>query len=247
MKPLRIQTLSFLLFAALGWPALPAHGSEVRNVVELFTSQGCSSCPPADRLLVQLARDPDILTLSLPVDYWDYIGWKDTFASPGNAARQRAYAAAGGRGQVYTPQVVVNGLGSGIGSDRDAIEEMEHESHRRPGVLAVPLDLSEHDGAITIAIGDAPAGAPRQAGVFLLALTRAGSVSIERGENAGATVIYSNVVRSITKVGDWNGAAQKLTADSALAKGGGADSFAVIVQAGDAGAPSAILAAARAP
>src|ERR1700732_4753488 len=80
------------------------------SVVELFTSQGCSSCPPADRILGQLARDPKVLAISFPVDYWDYIGWKDTLATPSYTARQKAYASTSGKRQVYTPQVIVNGL-----------------------------------------------------------------------------------------------------------------------------------------
>src|SRR5918998_4558273 len=91
-------------------------------VVELFTSQGCSSCPPADAMLVELAARPDVVALTLPVDYWDYLGWKDTLAQPGFTARQRAYAHLRGDRQVYTPQVVVNGTRPSVGSDKAAVE-----------------------------------------------------------------------------------------------------------------------------
>src|SRR6476620_3682028 len=100
---------------------LPAH-AEPRAVVELFTSQGCSSCPPADRILGELAKDPTLIALSLPIDYWDYLGWKDTLADARFSARQKAYSQVRGDREVYTPQVVVNGSAHVVGSDRDGIE-----------------------------------------------------------------------------------------------------------------------------
>src|ERR1700704_5314493 len=97
--------------------------AEPRAVIELFTSQGCSSCPAADKLLGELANDPSLVSISVPIDYWDYLGWKDTLADPRNTARQRAYAHVRGDGKVYTPQVVVNGSGHALGSDKSAIEQ----------------------------------------------------------------------------------------------------------------------------
>src|SRR5690348_5503498 len=96
--------------------------AEPRGVVELFTSQGCSSCPPADKLAGELSRDPSLVVMSLPIDYWDYLGWKDTLALPGHSNRQRAYSRARGDREVYTPQAVVNGIVHALGSDRQAIE-----------------------------------------------------------------------------------------------------------------------------
>jgi hypothetical protein len=112
--------------------ALPCSSvqAEPRAVVELFTSQGCSSCPAADKLLGELAADPSLVPISVPIDYWDYLGWKDTLADPRNTARQKAYAYARGDGQVYTPQVVVNGAVHALGSDKAAIE------HARPAIRA---------------------------------------------------------------------------------------------------------------
>src|ERR671917_179365 len=107
--------LATVVAAALTGPSVAAPSP--RAVVELFTSQGCSSCPPADRVLAELAREPDVIALSLPVDYWDYLGWKDTLASPAFSARQRAYSNARGDRQVFTPQMVVNGKVSCVGSD----------------------------------------------------------------------------------------------------------------------------------
>src|SRR6516165_103101 len=117
--------------------ALTCAHAEPRAVVELFTSQGCSSCPPADRLLGQLARDPALVALSLPIDYWDYIGWKDTLADPRHTARQRAYSKVRGDHEVYTPQVVVNGSLHALGSDREAVEAAIAKSRENPTTLAL--------------------------------------------------------------------------------------------------------------
>ncbi len=225
----------------------PAGAAGVRNVVELFTSQGCSSCPPADRILSRLAHDPATLALSFPVDYWDYIGWKDTLATPSYTARQKAYALASGKGAVYTPQAIVDGLTDAVGSDMEAIEEAESETGKRAGVLSVPLTVVERNGKIDISVGAAGVGSPQSAGVYLLALASSRTVIVQRGENAGSTLTYSNVVRAMTKIGDWNGAAVALQADLSQAHLDGADSYAVIVQAGARAQPSTILAAARGP
>jgi hypothetical protein len=234
-------------FALVSAPTFAAETAPVRSVVELFTSQGCSSCPPADRILAELARDPNVLALSFPVDYWDYIGWKDTLAEPTHAQRQEAYARVSGRGQVYTPQAIVNGLADAVGSDRRQIEEAAAATAKRAGVLSVPLSFVEQGDAINISVGAAPTGAPHSAGVYLLALASKRTVTIERGENAGATITYSNVVRGMTKVGEWGGAPITLKANLAQARLDGADAYAVIVQEGDRAAPSAILAAAKGP
>jgi hypothetical protein len=224
-----------------------ANAEGVRNVLELFTSQGCSSCPPADRILGQLAQDPDTLAMSFPVDYWDYIGWKDTLATPIYTARQKAYALTSGKGQVYTPQMIVNGLVDAVGSDLGAIKEAERATARKGGVLSVPLSVVEQGGKIAISIGAAEAGSPQSGSVYLLALASSRTVVVQRGENAGSTLTYANVVRAMTKIGDWNGAALNLEADLSQARLGNADSYAVIVQAGGRAQPSAILAAAHGP
>src|SRR5712691_13292673 len=107
--------------------------AEPRAVIELFTSQGCSSCPPADKLLAELTGDPSLVAISVPIDYWDYLGWKDTLADPRNTARQRAYAHVRGDGKVYTPQVVVNGSLHVLGSDKAAIERAIALSRKKIG------------------------------------------------------------------------------------------------------------------
>jgi hypothetical protein len=224
-----------------------ARATGVRSVVELFTSQGCSSCPPADRIISRLARDPGILALSYPIDYWDYIGWKDTFAAPIYTERQKAYASAQGKAQIYTPQVIVNGLKDAVGSDLGAIEEAEQETANQHGALSVPITVVERGGKLAISVGAAAAGAAPSAGVYLLAVARSRTVAIQRGENAGATLTYTNVVRAITKIGDWNGAPVTLQADLSQAHLNDADSYAVLVQANGGAQPSTILAAAQGP
>src|ERR1700742_4465880 len=117
----------------------PAHAADPRAVIELFTSQGCSSCPPADKLIGEFAKDPSIVALSLPIDYWDYLGWKDTLADKRFTARQKAYSHMRGDREVYTPQVVVNGKIHAIGSDRDSIERAIADTTHEVGVMSIPV------------------------------------------------------------------------------------------------------------
>jgi len=121
-----------------------------RAVVELFTSQGCSSCPAADAVLGELSRDPSLVTMSLPIDYWDYLGWKDTLALHGHSDRQRAYAEVRGDREVYTPQVVVNGVVHVLGSDKAAIEKAIAQTRRNPAVLALPVTVAIVDGKVAV-------------------------------------------------------------------------------------------------
>src|SRR5436190_23621454 len=119
----------------------PAH-AEPRAVVELFTSQGCSSCPPADQIIGELAKDPSVIALSLPIDYWDYLGWKDTLADSRFTARQKAYSNMRGDREVYTPQVVVNGSLHVVGSDRAAIDDAIDVTQKADGVMSVPVTMT---------------------------------------------------------------------------------------------------------
>src|SRR5437763_17082228 len=128
--------------AIAAWAAVASASADPRAVVELFTSQGCSSCPPADRLLGELAHDPAIVALSLPIDYWDYLGWKDTLANPRHAARQKAYSKVRGDHEVYTPQVVVNGSIHALGSDKSAIEMAIAKSRHNPETMVLPVNIS---------------------------------------------------------------------------------------------------------
>src|SRR5437868_13003779 len=116
---------------------LPAQ-AEPRAVIELFTSQGCSSCPAADKLIAEYSRDPSVIALSLAVDYWDYLGWKDTLALSGHTSRQRAYAKARGDREVYTPQVVIDGAEHALGSDKAAIEKTIRQTREQSSALTLP-------------------------------------------------------------------------------------------------------------
>lgn len=128
--------LGFSAVVALVCPA----GAQPRAVVELFTSQGCSSCPPADRIVGELARDPSVIALSMPVDYWDYLGWKDTLADSRFSARQKAYSHTRGDRNLYTPQMIVNGSEQVIGNDRAAIDSAI-KSTSKDGVMSIPVTM----------------------------------------------------------------------------------------------------------
>jgi hypothetical protein len=231
--------LPALLAAVAAFATSPA-GAEPRAVLELFTSQGCSSCPPADRLLGELAHDPSLITMSLPIDYWDYIGWKDTLAKPRHTARQRFYARTRGDGDVFTPQIVVNGVAHAVGSDKADIEKAIAESRREGATLSVAVKAAVADGKLTVTV---PAGPEKAAGeVWLCTLGTAVPVAITRGENSGHTVTYHNVVRRWVKLGDWTGDARNFSVP--IADLDSADAAAVIVQAGTADRPGAMLGAA---
>src|SRR5436305_3660276 len=129
----------------------PAH-ADPRAVVELFTSQGCSSCPPADKIIGELAKDPSVIALSMPIDYWDYLGWKDTLADSRFTARQKAYSHVRGDRDVYTPQVIVNGSAHVIGSDRAKIEGAIDTTKKAEGVMSVPVSMSLSGKQISVSV-----------------------------------------------------------------------------------------------
>jgi hypothetical protein len=246
MTPKPILGLAALLAGSLA-AASPAAlaGESPKAVVELFTSQGCSSCPPADRVLTDLAREPDVIALSLPVDYWDYLGWKDTLASPAFSARQRAYSNARGDRQVFTPQMVVNGKVSCVGSDRAQIGRSIARASAGRERLPVRIDLAETGPTLTIDVGR---GDPPAAGeVWVLPVAKAREVAIGRGENRGRSVTYANVVRGMTRAGFWSGAPARFEVPLKKARAGEADSYVVLLQEGEAEKPGPILGAAKGP
>ena len=211
--------------------------AETRGVVELFTSQGCSSCPPADKLMGELIRDPSLVGFSLPVDYWDSLGWKDTLADPRNSERQRAYARQRGDRGVYTPQMVINGSTHVVGSDKAAVQRAR--ASVREG-LSVPVELAVSGGKLSVNL---PAG--KGAGeVWVYALAKEVPVAVGRGENRGRTVTYHNVARRWQKLGDWSGKAASWTVPVDQFAAGGADTAAVLVQSGSPGNPGMMLGAA---
>ncbi|MGE5163877.1 MAG: DUF1223 domain-containing protein [Sphingobacteriales bacterium] len=197
--------ITFAVAFVFGSMAVPA-SAEPRAVIELFTSQGCSSCPAADKLLGELSRDPSLITMSLAVDYWDYLGWKDTLALHGHTVRQRSYAEARGDREVYTPQVVINGVVHALGSDESAIEKAIAQTRRNAAVLALPVTMAVADGKVTVNI-PAAQGEHGNAEVWLCPVTSKVDVQIGRGENHDRTLTYHNVVRRWVKLGEWNGKA----------------------------------------
>jgi hypothetical protein len=227
--------------------ATPA-SAEPRAVIELFTSQGCSSCPAADKLLGELSSDPSLMTMSLAVDYWDYLGWKDTLALHGHSDRQRAYAEARGDREVYTPQVVVNGIVHVLGSDKAAIEKAIAQTRRSTGVLALPVTLTVRDGKVTVNV-PAAQNELRTGEVWLCPVTSKASVEIGRGENHDRTLTYHNVVRRWVKLGDWHGKSETFSVPvTELPKGEYSlkdiDRLDVVVQSGVAAKPGLMLGAA---
>lgn len=239
---IRFALATLLLATALGVPAAAAE--RPRGVIELFTSQGCSSCPPADRLMGELARDPSLVALSYAVTYWDYLGWRDTLASAENTERQQAYAEARGDRQVYTPQMVVDGVWHAVGSDRDEIATKVAKRGMGKGTqaLIVPVTIERKDGKLDVMIGAAGATVP-PARILLVTFEREHTVAIGRGENEGATVTYYNVVRAMKDCAKFEGAATMLRLDAPTDANLGA---AVLVQAiGTGEAPGVILGAAQ--
>ena len=223
-------------------PLAVAH-ADPRAVIELFTSQGCSSCPPADKLIGEFAADPSLVSISLPIDYWDYLGWKDTLADPHHTARQKGYSKVRGDREVYTPQVVVNGGLHALGSDRSAIERAIAQSRQNPETLAVPVRLTVGDGRLMVAVPDGT-DLHALAEVWICALTKAVTVSIKRGENRGKTITYFNVARRWLKLDNWNGKAHSWTVPLRDFASDGIDRAAVMVQSGTVEKPNVMLGAA---
>jgi hypothetical protein len=237
----RRAALSFAIIASAMLTSVAALAGP-RGVIELFTSQGCSSCPPADKLAGELARDPSLIVMSLAVDYWDYLGWKDTLALPGHTNRQRAYSRARGDREVYTPQVVVNGVAHVLGSDKAAIDSALAKTGKKPGMLTLPVNLSVSGNQISVSV---PAAKDATSGeIWLCPITRSVPIEVARGENSGHTLTYHNVVRRWVKLGDWTGAARTFTVPASDVTSVGGDAVAVVVQAGTKDAPTTMLGAA---
>jgi hypothetical protein len=232
----------FVITSAVIASAVTARAGETRAVLELFTSQGCSSCPPADRLVGQLANDPSLIALSVPIDYWDYLGWRDTLANPAHSARQRAYARARGDGQVYTPQIVVNGTADALGSDQAAIERAITQTDHKTDAMSLPVTLAVNNGALNVSV--AVADKAPAAEVWLCPIAKSVPVAIGRGENRGRSITYHNVVRNWLKLGALGASQSSWNIPIAQIKAEGIDAAAVMVQEGNHERPGIILGAA---
>ncbi|MEM6494341.1 MAG: DUF1223 domain-containing protein [Pseudomonadota bacterium] len=196
--------------------------------MELFTSQGCSSCPPADRLAQRLAREEGLVVISRPVDYWDRLGWKDTLARPSNTALQRAYArrGLGGYNGVYTPQMVVSGTIGDVGSNERALRASIRTSKGFPRAAAMSVQRVDSQG---FAVGIAGA-AERPAELWLLGVSSEETIAIKRGENRGRTVRYTNALMDERRLETWNGGTHSLAIKDAELRMEGADRYALVLK-----------------
>ncbi|MEL6234458.1 MAG: DUF1223 domain-containing protein [Pseudomonadota bacterium] len=220
--------------------ALAQNASETTPVivVELFTSQGCSACPPADRFLAKMAEEPGLIALSLHVDYWDYLGWRDRFARPENTARQKNYAAAMQARSIYTPQMVIQGQWRRIGSDVKSVREAIEAARSIAPVARI--DIEPGEARITVRVAPLSRVSFTSMGILhFISYDRPQRVKIERGENSGVDMTYVNVVRDWMKLGYWDGTSAQAFQAPTPEMGRG---VAVLLQDGPVGA---ILAAAR--
>lgn len=238
------MTLRLLMAAAgLGLMlAFPAVGAEIKQnptaVLELFTSQGCSSCPPADAIFAELTKQPDVIGLAYHVNYWDYIGWKDTFGSEANADRQRDYATAWGSSRIFTPQLIVNGKDSVVASRRDDVGGAVEKAG-----LELPVTLEQKGEMLKISIP--PNTGFGEAVVWLVSYVDEAEVAIERGENTGKTIAYAQIVTERQALGMWEpgtGATFKLPLAEVMAAP--ANGAVILVQEERDGLPGRILGAA---
>jgi hypothetical protein len=221
MRRLALVVLT-LAFGPLHATAAEAEAGPV--VIELFTSEGCSSCPPADEFLTELAQGrKDVLPLAFHITYWDNLGWKDPFAFDGATRRQRDYAQSLGDGRVYTPEMVVNGAFGFVGSNRAeglaAIARAARGDQQR-----VPLKLVRSGGGFSISVGAGEGNAT----VLLVGFDPEHHTPIGRGENGGRTLLESNIVRSLNEVGQWTGVPLELKAGAP-----NGERFAVLLQSED--------------
>jgi hypothetical protein len=232
-----------LCLAALS--TVVASDANGETVVELFTSQGCSSCAPADAVLAELAKDPEVVALSFAVDYWDYLGWKDTFARPEFTKRQKAYAEGRGDRAIYTPQVVINGREHMVGSDEAGIRAAIGETSG-PG-LGLTVDVEariEGDRIVVeVAAGQKPAG--MKAAVWIASYRQPETVSIDGGENAGSAITYVNIVDHWQVLGMWDGEPMRVDLPLSDIVSDRTAGCAVILQSKRDGKPGPILGASK--
>ena len=210
----------------------PALAGSNKVVVELYTSQGCSSCPPADALLGELAARDDVIALSFHVDYWNYLGWKDPFSSAVYTDRQRSYRAAFGLRYVYTPQIVSGGTQQSVGSHRGKVLRGIEKARAAQQVRVEITHPDKKTALVTIGAGKPPSG---KATVWLFAYDRQHSTEIRRGENSGVKLVNTNVVRAMRRIGEWNGKELRISLPIAMMGLDKQDGCAIVVQADSGG------------
>ncbi len=214
----------------------PSHAAADRpTVVELYTSQGCGSCVTADAHMQQLGKRDDVIALTFPVTYWDYMGWKDTLAKPEYDARQHAYAVASASADIYTPQIIIDGAIREVGSETGFIDELiAFQTGARPPAIAINLWPGARTIAVDIAAGSLPKGA-QSAVIRLIQYDQRQRIPITAGENSGRQLSYYNVVRSMTPVGTWRGEAMGLNLPIRDFRRAGYSGIVVLLQVDDAG------------
>ena len=241
-SPLTRILPAFAVFALALGIAAPASSADTapKGVVELFTSQGCSSCPPADKVLGDLAQRDDIVALAYHVDYWNYLGWRDTFSSEKSTKRQYDYARTLGRKSVYTPQAIVNGRDHLNGADKRGIEAKMEAFNDAGRGLVVPVSAMQDGDQIKVSIG---AGTGK-ANIIMVYFDRENTVDVKRGENRGRKLTYWHSVKDIQTVAMWDGEAMELALPRSLMNAEGHDGCAILVQTMKSnGVPGAIIGA----
>lgn len=240
-----LTTGTMVVFAALSLVSFSGEASagefvEPKGVVELFTSQGCRSCPPADRAFEQLVRQGDVVALSYHVDYWNYLGWADTLASPENTERQYAYSKAFGRSGVYTPQAILNGREHLKGTDAADIDRRLQRLQAEGQGLVVPIRASRHDDQLSISVG----AGQGKANVVVVYFRQHQTVEVLKGENVGQSLDYWHSVTDVQTVGMWEGKPLDLTLPAKRMGDEKSDGCAILLQAADeSGNPSHIVGA----
>lgn len=223
--------------------AVGSGSAAAADVIELFTSQGCSACPPADKVLARLAKDPDTVALTFAVDYWDYLGWRDTYAKPDFTRRQREYAKARADHAVFTPQAILNGRDAVIGSREDEIRasfDVMRDNGETPD-LAVTARIEGDRIVVKIPARDRA----DEASVWIAGYLPPKTVEIDSGENRDTSITYVNIVDRMQVIGMWSGEAVRLELPLADVAPEGTAGLAVIVQAKKRGLPGPILGATR--
>ena len=217
MLDLRALSLGLLMavFSQTAWAkhADTAHKSPPPRPVllELFTSQGCSDCPAADRMVTELANRVDVIALSLPITYWDILGWKDTFATEANTRRQKSYAQVMNRSGIYTPQMIIDGRLDVVGNQRNRV--MQAVAMRTGAVFretSIPILLREVSNRIEIAIPKSVKGRTGAGTIWVMRTLARGSVNVGDGENRNRQLTYTNLVRDLQRAGEWNGQSMKI-------------------------------------
>lgn len=225
----KIARAASVALVLLSGPALAGSG---KVVVELFTSQGCSSCPPADRLLGELAARDDVIALSFHVDYWNYLGWEDPFSSAASTNRQRAYRAAFGLRYVYTPQIVIGGAAQEVGSHRGEVLEAIERVRATPQVKVGISHPDKKTAIVTVGAGEMPSG---PATIWLFAYDKSHSTDIARGENSGVELVNTHVVRETREIGEWTGKDVRISLPIAMMGIEDQDGCAIVVQSKNGG------------